>query len=137
MRYDPIKDRLRAVVKKRPRLRRLFYRSLDLLFLRAWYVHRAVREYFGSRTARSSHDPVQVLDAGCGFGQYTYYIARRYPRALITAVDVKEAYLATAGLFSRRRASATGYSLCGRISQLPMSFPCSSLNSSISSSVSM
>jgi trans-aconitate methyltransferase len=33
---------------------------------------------------------VQVFDAGSGFGQYSYYMAKRFPGTSIYAVDVKE-----------------------------------------------
>lgn len=31
-----------------------------------------------------------ILDAGSGFGQYTYFMAKRFPHAMILSVDVKE-----------------------------------------------
>jgi SAM-dependent methyltransferase len=34
--------------------------------------------------------PHRILDAGSGFGQYSYYIARRFPATSILAVDVKD-----------------------------------------------
>ena len=45
MQYDPVKRQLGSVFKRSPFLRRLFYRLLDLLLLRAWHVHRELRAW--------------------------------------------------------------------------------------------
>ncbi len=84
MKYDPIKNSLTSVVGANVILRKLLYSVLGLLFLREWYVKRQLRTLF---KAREIHD---ILDAGCGLGQYTYYCARRFPGVSILAVDVKE-----------------------------------------------
>jgi 2-polyprenyl-3-methyl-5-hydroxy-6-metoxy-1,4-benzoquinol methylase len=84
MEYDPIKDRLSAFFSKAPVLQILFYRLLDLLLLRAWHVHTALRAW-----ARRTPAEVDILDAGSGLGQYTYYLSRLKPQARIRAIDVK------------------------------------------------
>jgi SAM-dependent methyltransferase len=33
-------------------------------------------------------DPETILDAGCGSGDHAFYLARRFPKALVTALDV-------------------------------------------------
>ena len=38
MQYDPIKRSLGTVFNNNPLLRKLFYRLLDLLLLRAWHI---------------------------------------------------------------------------------------------------
>lgn len=96
MKYDPIKDRLGALVSGHPTLQRLFYGLLDLLFLRAWYVRRELRRLLGTYP---SDEPIRVLDAGTGFGQYAYFMARAFPNARIRAVDVKRDYLERARRF--------------------------------------
>lgn len=96
MKYDPIKDRLGQIVSRHPVLQRLFYGLLNLLFLRAWYVRREVRRLLG----RLPDDrPLRVLDAGTGFGQYAYFVARTFPNAEVRAVDVKREYLERARTF--------------------------------------
>lgn len=90
MKYDPIKDRLGRFVSKHPVLQRLFYGMLNLLFLRAWYVRREVRRLLEDYPV---DEPVRVLDAGTGFGQYAYFVARTFPNARVHAVDVKQDYL--------------------------------------------
>jgi len=41
-----------------------------------------------------------MLDAGTGFAQWVDYVAKRYTRASILAVDVKEDYLTDARAFT-------------------------------------
>ncbi len=103
MLYDPIKDRLGELFTGSPLLQRLFYRILDLVFLRSWYVRRELRTIFD---ALADREAVRVLDAGTGFGQYTYYLLRRFPRSRVLAVDVKEDYVDMAARF----VSTTPYS---------------------------
>ncbi|QXD17089.1 methyltransferase domain-containing protein [Rhodocaloribacter litoris] len=99
MRYDPVKDRLGAFFSRRPLLQKLFYRLLDLFFLRSWYVRREVKRLLG---AYPSSRRLDVLDAGTGFGQYAYFIARTFPNARVLAVDVKHDYLENARRFFAR-----------------------------------
>jgi 2-polyprenyl-3-methyl-5-hydroxy-6-metoxy-1,4-benzoquinol methylase len=96
MRYDPIKDQLGRFFGRHPLLERVFFALLHLIFLRSWYVRRALRHIFAQWP---SDRPVRVLDAGTGFGQYAYYIARRYPQAEVVGVDVKAEYLERARRF--------------------------------------
>ena len=103
MQYDPIKDRLGRFFSRHPLLQRLFYRLLDLFFLRAWYVRREVRRLLG---ACPPGRPVRVLDAGTGFGQYAYFMAHHFPEVHVLAVDVKEAYLENARRFFDRTPEA-------------------------------
>lgn len=94
MDYDPIKDRLGAVVERHPLLQRLFFGLLNMLFLRAWYVRREIHRILGAK-GRSA----RVLDAGTGFGQYAWFVARSFPGAHVHAIDVKPEYLERARRF--------------------------------------
>jgi SAM-dependent methyltransferase len=85
--YDPIKDKLGGIVKKSPFLRKVFYFMLGMMFLREWYVKRKIRELYGKTP------PKNILDAGCGFGQYSYFMAKKFPVSKILSVDVKVDYL--------------------------------------------
>ncbi len=102
MEYDPIKDKLGNFVGVIPWRRRLFYRLLDAFFLRAWYVHRTVRQILEERLAPSGSRPIRVLDAGSGFGQYTYWLLENHPEIEVTAIDVKTDYLETCRSFFER-----------------------------------
>ena len=90
MKYDPIKDRLGRFFSRHPLLHRLFFGVLNLLFLRAWYVRREIRERLASVPSGTR---IRVLDAGTGFGQYAYFVAKNFPQATVRAVDVKQEYL--------------------------------------------
>jgi SAM-dependent methyltransferase len=83
MQYDPIKKSLGSVFNQSVCLRRLFYRLLDMLLLRSWHIRKELKKW------NAPENPV-ILDAGSGFGQYSYRISRLFPKALIKAVDVKE-----------------------------------------------
>jgi SAM-dependent methyltransferase len=83
MQYDPIKKSLGKFFNQSVFLRRIFYRLLDLLLLRSWHIRHELNKW------NAPESPV-ILDAGSGFGQYSYRLARMFPRALIKAVDVKE-----------------------------------------------
>ncbi len=85
MKYDPIKKGLGQVFNRRPFLRKLFYRLLDLLLLRAWHIRRELK-----KARRALGPEANVLDAGSGFGQYTWFMSRLSRGWKIKAVDVKE-----------------------------------------------
>jgi SAM-dependent methyltransferase len=85
MKYDPIKSIFGDIVRKRPVLRISFYKLLGVLFLREWHVKRELR-----RILANGKNEIRVYDAGSGFGQYSYYIAKHFPSTHIYAVDVKE-----------------------------------------------
>ena len=85
MQYDPIKRKLGSVFNSAPILRKLFYRLLDLLLLRSWHIRRAIKIW-----EKSTSGPQNILDAGSGFGQYDYYLAKRNKDWSIKGVDVKQ-----------------------------------------------
>jgi SAM-dependent methyltransferase len=85
MQYDPIKHNLGKVFNSTPFLRKLFYRLLDLLLLRSWHIRREL-----NLLKKAGFIPEQITDAGSGFGQYVYYLSKRYPKAQITGLDIKQ-----------------------------------------------
>ncbi len=85
MHYDPVKKIIGDFVGTNVIRRKLFYKLLGLMFLREWHVKRTVRALLNRYS-----NAFFVLDAGSGFGQYSYFIARNYPHAHVHAVDVKE-----------------------------------------------
>lgn len=94
MQYDPIKRSLGNVFNKTPFLRRLFYRLLDLLLLRAWHVHKELRKWI-----RENKNATNILDAGAGFGQYTYWLHTKNHNWKILSVDVKDEQVADCNNF--------------------------------------
>ena len=97
MKYDPIKNIFGNVVRENVLLRKLFYKLLGLMFLREWHVKRELREILGKIKG-----PVRIYDAGCGFGQYSYYCAKHFRSSTIYAVDVKEEQIDDCTRFFRR-----------------------------------
>ncbi|MFD2246786.1 class I SAM-dependent methyltransferase [Pontibacter ruber] len=97
MQYDPIKRVLGDAFNKTPFLRRLFYNLLDLLLLRAWHVHKELRVWADGRKNKEQH----ILDAGSGFGQYTYWLSSQSSKWSILAVDVKEEQISDSNRFFR------------------------------------
>ncbi|MDZ7633641.1 MAG: class I SAM-dependent methyltransferase [Bacteroidales bacterium] len=94
MHYDPIKELLGRQFNRHPLLRRLFYQLLDILLLRSWHVRKALR-----RLSRSMPSQAAVLDAGMGFGQYSWWMAGRFPGWKITAADIKSEQVADCNAF--------------------------------------
>ncbi len=94
MEYDPIKRSLGNVFNKNPFFRKIFYRLLDLLLLRAWHVHLELR-----RWKKHAREDAEILDAGAGFGQYTYWLFCKSWLYRILAVDVKEEQVADCNEF--------------------------------------
>lgn len=84
MKYDPIKKVFGNAVSDNSFLRKIFYWLLDLMFLRSWHVRKKVRGLYPKNTK------MDIFDAGMGFGQYTYFMAKRFPDSSILAVDVKD-----------------------------------------------
>ncbi len=89
MHYDPVKNVFASVIRSIPILRITFYKTLDLMFLRSWYVRRELkllRKQFGTKS-------ISILDAGTGYGQYSYFMSQKMNPCEILAVDVKEDWI--------------------------------------------
>jgi SAM-dependent methyltransferase len=92
MQYDPIKRSLGNVFNKSPFLRKTFYGLLDLILLRSWHVHKELRTL-------GTDKELQILDAGSGYGQYSFWMWKRFKACNILAVDVKEEQVADCNQF--------------------------------------
>jgi SAM-dependent methyltransferase len=89
MYYDPVKNVFASAIKKKSSLRILFYKLLNLFFLRTWYVKRElkkIRKNFGTKE-------IIIYDAGTGYGQYTYFMSIHLKPNKIYSVDVKEDWI--------------------------------------------
>jgi len=105
MQYDPIKRSLGNVFNKSPFLRETFYRLLDLLLLRAWHVHKELRDArrdFPLLRRGAGGEVAQVLDAGAGFGQYSFWMWKNFKNCNILAVDVKDEQVADCNNFFKQ-----------------------------------
>ncbi len=84
MHYDPIKKILGNVFNKSLLLRKIFYKLLDILLLRTWHIKKHLRKII------PKNKTVNILDAGSGYGQYSWFIANKYPHSFIDAIDIKQ-----------------------------------------------
>lgn len=95
MNYDPIKRKLGTIFNRTPQLRILFYKMLDVLLLRTWHVKGMVKKMLDTH----ANEPLQIMDAGMGFGQYSYWLSSRYSHCTLLGVDVKEEQVADCNNF--------------------------------------
>lgn len=87
MKYEAIKSKIDKIISGRNLARKIFYAGLNLLLLRAWYVKDEIKNFFKSR---GRNGEVNVLDAGCGFGQYSYFVAKNFKNAKVIGVDIND-----------------------------------------------
>jgi SAM-dependent methyltransferase len=85
MQYEPIKESLGRFFSRSVVLRKTLYFLLDLLLLRTWHVKKALRQ-IGIQFPGEAY----VLDAGSGFGQYTWRMSRMNKNWKIKAVDINK-----------------------------------------------
>ncbi len=83
MQHNELRKRLSEIFRNRPYLRSMFYVLIDVLIVSFWHIRRGILSF-----SRHVQGPVHVLDAGTGLGQYTYFLARKFPLWNIYAVDV-------------------------------------------------
>jgi len=108
MYYDPIKNIFADTIRKLPFLRVLFYKILDLMFLRSWFVRRELKEIrkkFGDKKIR-------IYDAGSGYGQYSYFMSKYMMPCDIYSVDVKEDWITDCkNFFNQRKINNVSFSV--------------------------
>jgi 2-polyprenyl-3-methyl-5-hydroxy-6-metoxy-1,4-benzoquinol methylase len=95
MQYEPIKHSIDRFISQNILLKKLFFRLLDFHLLRAWHIHRELY-YFFRRYRRAE---MNILDAGCGFGQYSYFILKKLRNAKLTGLDISEDHIEKAKYF--------------------------------------
>ena len=54
------------------------------MFLRSWHVRKKIKTLFGK------NDKINIFDAGMGFGQYSYFMAKYFSNSNIFGIDVKD-----------------------------------------------
>ena len=97
MQYDSIKRALGTLFNKTPFTRKIFYKLLDLLLLRTWHVKRELRIF-----RKNSAENLNVLDAGAGYGQYSFFMSGLSSAWNIKAVDVKKEQIDDCNRFFKR-----------------------------------
>src|SRR5258706_1167500 len=101
MQYDPVKKSLGSFFNRSIFLRKTFYRLLDLLLLRAWHIHKELR-LTPNPSPKERGIALSILDAGAGFGQYSFWMQNHFKNCDIHAVDVKEEQVADCNSFFQR-----------------------------------
>ena len=107
MQYEPIKRSLGRFFAGPQFMRKTLYFLLDMLLLRTWHVKKALR-----KIARQFPGDASVLDAGSGFGQYTWRMSKMNTRWNIKAIDINSEQIKDCNRFFGK----TG--LSGRVSFL-------------------
>jgi 2-polyprenyl-3-methyl-5-hydroxy-6-metoxy-1,4-benzoquinol methylase len=102
MQYDPIKKTLGSVFNRSPFLRILFYKLLDLLLLRTWHVRKELRIWADESDSGDLKTKRFILDAGSGFGQYTWFLSGLSRFWFVDAVDVKDEQINDCNAFFTR-----------------------------------
>jgi SAM-dependent methyltransferase len=97
MQYEPIKRSLGRFFAGSPFLRKTLYLLLDLLLLRTWHVKKALR-----KIALRFPGDAFVLDAGSGFGQYTWRMSRMNRKWKVRAVDINQEQIDDCNAFFRK-----------------------------------
>ncbi len=85
MRYDPIKKSIGQIVNNSTFLRKIFYSLLDILLLRAWHIRKEINKFKNNVSGT-----INILDAGSGFGQYSYYLSKQCHQWQISGIDIKQ-----------------------------------------------
>ena len=89
MYYDPVKNIFATAIRRLPFLRIFFYKILDLMFLRSWYVRRELKKL----RIQFGKSKMEIYDAGSGFGQYSYFMSQKMSPSNIFSADVKEDWI--------------------------------------------
>jgi SAM-dependent methyltransferase len=94
MQYEPIKRSLGRFFAGSLFMRKTLYFLLDLLLLRTWHVKKALR-----KISRQYPGNASVLDAGSGFGQYTWRMSNMNRSWNIKAIDINSEQIADCNNF--------------------------------------
>ena len=94
MKYDPIKKTLGRLFSVSLFMRKLFYFLLDVLLLRAWHVKKVLKE-----VSVEMQKSANILDAGCGFGQYTWRMQKMNKSWNIKGIDIDAEHIKTCESF--------------------------------------
>ncbi len=88
MQYEPVKIKLLSVIKDKKVFTILFYKMLHLLLLRAWHIRKQLRKLKKEIPREAS-----LLDAGCGFGQYSWFMSGLKPGWKIKGIDIQQEHI--------------------------------------------
>lgn len=107
MQYEPIKRSLGKFFTGSLLLRKTLYFLLDLLLLRTWHVKKALR-----KIARQYKGETCILDAGSGFGQYTWRMSKMNSLWKIRAIDINKEQIDDCNNFFRKTGLSDRVTFC-------------------------
>jgi SAM-dependent methyltransferase len=86
----------RRGVRTFPIFRRAMFVLRFITQLRSWYIMRELRVLLRRSGVGS------MLDAGCGYGEYSYFVASRHPEVAVTSLEVDVKLAGDFGAFVER-----------------------------------
>lgn len=98
MQYEPIKHSIDRFISKNIIFKKIFFCLLDIHLLRTWHVHRELYHFI----FRLGKEGINILDAGSGFGQYSWFLVRKLPGCKLTGVDISEDHVKRANDFFQK-----------------------------------
>ena len=98
MDYESIKKDFNAVIGRNPLFTKIFFFVFGRFFLRVRYVKKALSGLLGNHGSKK----IKILDAGCGSGVYSYYIARKYSNSEVLAGDIQQMHIDNFSYFVSR-----------------------------------
>jgi 2-polyprenyl-3-methyl-5-hydroxy-6-metoxy-1,4-benzoquinol methylase len=101
MQYEPIKRSLGSFFSGPLFLRKTLYLLLDMLLLRSWHVRKELK-FIASKLPSDA----SILDAGSGFGQYTWRMLSRNRKWKADAIDIDDAHIGDCKRFFSRTSLA-------------------------------
>jgi len=97
MQYEPIKRSVGKILSGPLFLRKFLYLLLDIILLRTWHIKKSLSEL-----KKDLPDNSEILDAGSGFGQYTWRMCRMNRNWKITGVDINKELTDDCSVFFRK-----------------------------------
>ncbi|MGV3597063.1 MAG: methyltransferase domain-containing protein [Bacteroidota bacterium] len=110
---------LAKVFNSNTKQKQMFYWLLDFFLLKSWHVHRELKIW-----SQANKHPSHILDAGSGYGQYSYYMSKLSPQYNITAMDLRQNAICECNQFFRKRGMTNIFCRSGNLLDLnqPNSF---------------
>lgn len=93
-----IESTLAMIFASSSRRKRIFYWLLDFFMLKSWHIHRELRIW-----ANANRHPSHILDAGSGYGQYSYYMSKLNNQYNVTAMDLRTQAICECNEFFRKK----------------------------------
>lgn len=108
-----IESTLALIFNSTTRQRKIFFKLLDIFLLKSWHIHRELKIW-----ANANKHVSHILDAGSGYGQYSYFMARLNPDYNITAFDLRQKAICECNNFFRKESVNNVFCRTGNLMDL-------------------